>query len=262
MRAIRPLLLIWITASGSALPAASPVGYYRQPALHKDTIVFTAEGDLWKIGVRGGVASRLTTHGGEESLPAISPDGQTLAFVAHYEGPAEIYTMPLAGGLPQRRTYDAGRVTFVGWTPDGKVLYSTNSFSGLPAVQLATLDIRRKDIAGIRSLVPLAQAADGCYEESGKTLFFTRLPFQGSHTKRYHGGTAQNIWKFTTAEPEAAPLTADYKGTSKNPMWWQNRVYFASDRDGTMNLWSMKPDGSDPRQHTRHTGWDVATPSL
>ena len=81
MRAIRPLLLIWITASGSALPAASPVGYYRQPALHKDTIVFTAEGDLWRVSASGGIAQRLTTHSGVETLPAISPAREGLGHV-------------------------------------------------------------------------------------------------------------------------------------------------------------------------------------
>ncbi|MHC4717835.1 MAG: S41 family peptidase, partial [Planctomycetota bacterium] len=60
----------------------------------------------------------------------------------------------------------------------------------------------------------------------------------------------------------ATPLTADYPGTSKRPMWWQGRVYFASDRDGTMNLWSMDPSGGDLRQHTEHAGWDVRSPSL
>jgi len=59
------------------------------------------------------------------------------------------------------------------------------------------------------------------------TLFFTRLPFQGSHTKRYKGGTVQNLWKYTTGDAEAATLTTDFAGTSKNPMWWQGRSIFS-----------------------------------
>src|SRR5262245_16250469 len=93
--------------------AAGPLGYYRMPALHKDTLVFVAEGDLWKVPVSGGNAYRLTTHIGEELYPAISPDGKTLAFVAQYEGPPDVYTMPLAGGQPVRRTWDGGKITFV-----------------------------------------------------------------------------------------------------------------------------------------------------
>ena len=45
-------------------------------------------------------------------------------------------------------------------------------------------------------------------------------------------------------------------------MWWKGRVYFASDRDGTVNIWSMNEDGEDLNQHTFHKGWDVKDPSL
>ena len=261
----------WTTVVGITLalallaPAAladSPVGYYRQPALSGDTLVFVAEGDLWKVAVDGGVARRLTSHPGDESEPAISADGSTVAFVARYEGPRELYTMPLAGGLPVRRTYGSDGVSVSGWTPDGRVLYATETYSTLPNWQLVTLDVSSPEIAGTPRLVPLAQAADGWYDERGKTLYFTRLRFQGSHTKRYKGGTAQTIWRFTEGDAEATPLTDDYPGTSKRPMLWDGRVYFASDRDDTMNLWSMQPDGRDARQHTRHDGWDVASPYL
>jgi len=241
---------------------ATTLGYYRQPALHGDTLVFMAEGDLWKVPVAGGVATRLTSHPGTESTPAVSPDGKTVAFVGEYEGPAEVYTMPLDGGRPTRRTYEAGRVAVWGWTPDGRVLYSTNVYTTLPNYQLVALDVSKPNTAGEREILPLAQAADGSFNDDGGTLYFTRLAFQGSHTRCYQGGTAQNIWKFAAGEREAQPLTADYAGTSKRPMWWQGRVYFASDRDGTMNLWSMRADGSDLQQHTKHVGWEVATPAL
>jgi tricorn protease len=254
--------LLVMIALGSPALAGPPTGYYRQPAIHKDTIVFVAEGDLWKVSAAGGVATRLTTHAGEEGLPAISPDGKTVAFTATYEGPTAVYTMPLTGGPPRRRTFESGSINAVGWTPDGRLLYATDARSGLPDHQLVLLDLRTADGNPTASLVPLSQAAEGCYDDTGKTLYFTRLPFQGSHTRRYKGGTAQNLWKYTSGAAEAVPLTADHKGTSKAPLWWQGRLYFASDRDGTMNLWSMDPQGRDLRQHTRHDGWDVASPSL
>lgn len=241
---------------------ADPQGYYRQPAIHDDTIVFVAEGDLWRVSTKGGGATRLTSHPGEETTPMISPDGRTVAFVGQYEGPSEVYTMPLGGGLPTRRTYHGEGATVVGWRADGKIIYASGAGSGLPNTRLALLDISRNDVAAVETPVPLAQAADGCYDDSGKTLFFTRQAYQGSHTKRYQGGTAQNIWRYADGDSEATPLTQAYLGTSKNPMWWDGRIYFASDRDGTMNIWSMKPDGSDLHQHTDHSAWDVTSPSL
>jgi tricorn protease len=88
------------------------------------------------------------------------------------------------------------------------------------------------------------------------------LPFQGSYTKRYKGGTAQNIWKFEADSEEAVPLTGDYPGTSKTPMWYEGRIYFASDRDGTINIWSMDPDGGNLKQQTEHKYMDVQSPNL
>ena len=92
------------------------LGFYRYPALHGETLVFAAEGDLWKVSTHGGVAERLTTHAAEETNPIISPDGTTLAFTARYEGPAELYTMRLSGGVPVRRTYEAETSVATTWT--------------------------------------------------------------------------------------------------------------------------------------------------
>ncbi|MGE5745407.1 MAG: protease, partial [Gemmatimonadota bacterium] len=254
-------LLATVLPAPARPPAVEPPtashGYYRSPAIRGETIVFTAEGDLWTVSIQGGEARRLTTHAAEESHAAISPEGTTLAFSASYEGPTEVYTMPLGGGLPRRRTWEGAPATVVGWTSEGRILYATAGSSTLPSTQLATLDPR----TGRRELVPLAEASDGSYDASGRVLYFTRYAFQGSHTKRYQGGTAQNIWRYT-AGSEAVPLTADYAGTSKTPMWWNGRIYFATDRDGTMNLWSMDPEGHDLRQLTRHRGWDVRSPAL
>ena len=113
-----------------------------------------------------------------------------------------------------------------------------------------------------RRILPLSQASEGSFDATGKTLYFVRPAFHNNVTKRYRGGTARRIWKFTEGAPEAACLTCDYAGESHSPMWWGGRVYFVSDRDGTMNLWSMDESGHDLRQHTHHSGWDVRDPAL
>ena len=230
-------------------------GYYRLPAIHGDVIIFTAEGDLWSVSSKGGAARRLTSNPGQESHASISPDGKTVAFSAAYEGPTDVYTMPVDGGLPERRTWDA-TATPVGWTPDGRVLYATRRYSTLPDTQLVAVDAQ-----GNREIFPLSQAAQGAFTPEGKTLFFTRLTWQGSSTKRYKGGSVENIWRYQR-NSEAVLLTGDYDGTSRNPMVWNNRVYFLSDRDGTMNVFSMDLQGHDVKQHTHHKGFDVQSASL
>ena len=121
-----PLLpLALILLAFRAIAAEPAAGYYRFPAIHGETVVFTAEGDLWRVNAAGGVAQRLTSHPGKETNASLSPDGKWIAFSAQYEGPVEAYVMPLAGGLPKRLTFDGENAAVRGWTPDGRVLVST-----------------------------------------------------------------------------------------------------------------------------------------
>lgn len=249
------LILTFAYAHTPTRAYAQTRGYYRQPSIHGNDIVFVSEGDLWKVDARGGVANRLTTNLAEETNPQISPDGQQIAFTGRYDGVADIYTIPTTGGTPVRHSWDAGAQA-VGWTNDGRIIYTTARYSGLPNAQLLTVDPSNNS----RRLIPLAQAYDGAFD--GSTLFFTRLRPQGSNTKRYKGGTAQNIWKAQISQnnrdfTEAVPLTSDYTGTSRGVHVWNGRVFFVSDRDNIMNIWSMDENGKNLVQHTFHKDYDV-----
>jgi tricorn protease len=240
------------TAISLAAPSfAAEASYFRMPAVWNDTLVFVAEGDLWRASLGGGLAQRLTTHHDNESFPAVSSDGQWLAFTARYEGSSEVYVMPLFGGAPRRLTYDGGASARVqGWTPDGKVLYASTRFSGRPQARLFTVD----PVTSVKTAVPLAEAAEGCY--LGDQLIFSRRPTLGDNVKGYKGGRAQSIWRFD-GKGEAVPLTGDWAGMSRQPMCVQGRVYFLSDKDGAVNLWSMNASGKDQKQHTKHKDWDI-----
>jgi tricorn protease len=154
---VSSLVAFGVVAPSLSAADASPLhrGYYSYPALHGNTIVFTSEGDLWSVDIHGGAAHRLTSGTGTENQAAISPDGKTVAFLASYEGPDEVYSMPVECGLPQRRTWD-GDSQPAGWAPDGRLMIATERYSTLPNHQLALIDDH-----GGREIIPLAQAAEG-----------------------------------------------------------------------------------------------------
>jgi len=256
------LLAIAITRSAVAegqlagtSTAASHRGFYTSPAIRGENLVFTSEGDLWVVGVNGGVARRLTSNPGVESHAVLSMDGKTVAFSANFEGPTEVYTMPVDGGIPQRRTWD-GDSRPQGFAPDGRLMISTSRYSTLPGTQLVLVSE-----VGAREILPLAEAAEGAYSPEDHNLYFTRWFKQPSETKRYKGGTAESIWKFD-GKSEATPLTADWTGASTEPMFWNKRVYFLSDRDGVMNVYSMDEDGHGVKKESHQKEFDISSAAM
>jgi tricorn protease len=100
-------------------------GYYRQPSIFGDQIVFVSEDDLWRVSASGGVAHRLTATNGLIRRPCFSPDGELLAFSSFEEGALEAYVMPSSGGEVKRLTYFGAISEVFGWREDGEVLFNS-----------------------------------------------------------------------------------------------------------------------------------------
>ena len=246
---------------GAGHAAAQGQGYYQTPALGPGSLVFASEGDLWRAAPEGGDALRLTTHPEAESMPVISPDGQWIAFEATYDGPREIYLIPVAGGAPVRLTHEGGDVAVRGWLDNNRVLYRTSNIPGPVPRLLRTIDRTNLQTADI----PLADAEQAALLSDGRTLAFTRygLSVGGDNAVRYRGGRMGQLWRYTLgSDAEAVRLAADFGAPITSPMSWSGRIYFISDKSGSDNIWSVNEIGGDPRQHTQSTAWQMRTPYL
>src|SRR5436190_18909129 len=100
-------------------------GYYRNPTLWENTLVFVADDDLWSVSIEGGKAVRLTSVVGEANDPVFSPDGQWIAFTGTYEGHSEVYVMPAVGGEARRLTYISEGSSVVGWENANEIIFSS-----------------------------------------------------------------------------------------------------------------------------------------
>jgi tricorn protease len=249
------LAAILVTHTATADP-----GYYRFPTVNADTVVFTAEDDLWSVPLTGGKATRLTTHLAGESHAAFSPDGQRIAFTASYTGVAEAWVMPAGGGQPVQVSTEGQRAQVLGWTPRGEVLYTIQAMPG-PFWSRVTVAVHPDTRA--RRVLPLYGANEVSIGNDG-TVIFTKggLHLTTDNARGYRGGLMAKLWRWRPNQDEAAPLFTDLEANAREPMVAGDRVYFVSDQDGWDNLWSAKLDGSDRRQHTRHTGFGVRGPAL
>ena len=71
-------------------------GLMRYPDASATHIVFLYANNLWLVPRDGGVAVPLAGPQGVEMYPRFSPDGEQIAFVGHYGGNSDLYTIYLA----------------------------------------------------------------------------------------------------------------------------------------------------------------------
>ncbi len=249
-----PLLLTVLPSLAAAAP-----GYLRYPDLHGDTVVFSAEGDLWTASIQGGAAQRVTAHEGTERYPHFSPDGSMLAFTENYDGNADVYVMPVTGGEPRRLTWHPRDDELLGWWDDGQsvVFRSRRDCPHGRSTYLYTVPVD----GGAVEQLPLGWAANIDVDAETGLYAFNRISREHRTWKRYRGGTAQDLWVGHPERQDYQQVTS-FEGTDAFPMWHGGRLYFLSDEGGTANIWSMAADGSDRTQHTRETEWDLRWPAM
>ncbi len=261
MRKALYLTVAAIAGLGWGNAAAKTNGYYQMPAMDSSHLVFASEGDLWRAAPTGGTAVRLTTHPEAEANPFISPDGKWIAFQANYDGPTEIYVMPMAGGKPKRVTFEGGGVTPRGWLDNDRVLYRTSNIPGTIPRLLRTVNV---DGLGVTD-IPLDGADQTAMSPDGRTLVFTRygLNMFSDNAVQYRGGRMAQLWTYTLGSArEAVRLAKDFDAPIRHPMIWNKRIYFVTDKSGTDNIWSMDMSGGDIQQVTQSREWQIRAPML
>ncbi|HLA76048.1 MAG TPA: S41 family peptidase [Vicinamibacteria bacterium] len=252
-------------------PTASPAQtkLLRFPDIAGNRVAFCYAGDLWTAPAEGGIAARLTAHPGLELFPKFSPDGQWLAFTGQYEGDEQVYVMPAEGGEPRQLTYYPARGPsaprhgydnqVMGWSPDGSsiVFRSQRDADGVRSEgQLFTVPAK----GGLAKALPMPTSGAGDFSPDGKRIAYSPL-FRDFRTwKRYQGGWAQDLYVYDLATNDAKPFATSVR-TERDPMWIGDAIYFASDRDGTLNLYSYDPKTEAVAKVTNGTLWDVRWPS-
>jgi tricorn protease len=251
-----------------AAPARAGTKLLRFPDIHKDRVAFCYGGDLWVAPSSGGVATRLTAHEGLELFPKFSPDGAWIAFTGQYDGDEQVYVIPAGGGVPKQLTWYPARGPLparwgydnqvYGWTPDGKaVLFrSLRDAYDLVGTRLFTVGLE----GGLPVPLPMPVSGGGDLASDMQHAVYSPLTRDFRTWKRYEGGWAQDLYIFDFQTRALTPV-AHSPRTERDPMWIGDQIWFASDRDGTLNLYDYDSGTQKVTQATHETQWDVRWPS-
>jgi tricorn protease len=228
----------------------------RNPSLSEDRIAFLYANDIWTVAREGGDARRLTSAGNVSAGPYYSPDHKQIAYSTRARGLLDVYVISSEGGVPRRLTWEPTGSRVAGWSADGKEVLFTSyhaSYSDFPRLYRV-----RADGVGPAQLVPLPSVAAGSFSEDGNTLAY--VPFEQWQTawKRYRGGQTTPIWlaNIKTLEIEKIPRE---NSNDSHPVWNGATVYFLSDRNGPVSLFSYDTGTKQVREVVANQGLDLKT---
>ena len=263
--------LLAVTASFAISVSAQESGearLLRFPATNGKEVAFSYAGDLWTVPISGGEAKRLTSHVGYEMFARYSPDGKTIAFTGEYDGNREVYRIPSTGGEPVRLTYtstnsrdDLGdrmgpNNMVLTWSPDGKSIVYRNRIGDGFQGKLWTVSPE----GGMSEMIPLPEGGFCSYSPDGKKLAYNRVMREFRTWKYYRGGMADDIWVYDPKAKKVENVTSN-DAQDIFPMWIGDEIFFASDRDMIMNLFSYNTKTKQTTKVTTFDTYDVKFPS-
>ena len=223
--------------------------YFAQdPTLTPDgkTIIFSYDGDLWKVPTEGGNAYRITAMDGEESRPSISPDGKWIAFSSNQYGNRDIYIIPVKGGEIKQLTFHDGDDLVSSWSWDSKkIFFSSSRENSTSTYEISVFGETPKRLFPhffnrIHNVVQHPKDGSFFFNESWESSYFT-------DRKRYKGDFNPDIKSYN-------PKTKVFKKhtTYNGKDFWttldkNGGLYFASDENnGEYNLYTFKNNVKTP----------------
>jgi len=193
------------------------------------------------MNVMDGKRKIIHTDAGRMEAPNWMPDGKRIL----YNQGGAIYTIPAEGGEPQKLNTGAANrnnndhvISF-----DGKMLGISSHRDGMPGggSTIYVLPLTGGEPKLITDSTPSYLHG---WSPNGKELVYT--------AQRISASPAYNLYKKSISGGAEQQLTFNKKGLSDGPEYSPDGkyIYFNSNETGTMQVWRIKPDGSNKEQIT------------
>jgi len=213
-----------------------------KPTLTPDAayVIYSYEGDLWKVSSDGGEAYRLTAMDGVETNPSVSPDGKWLAFSSDQYGNDDVYIMPLKGGKITQLTFHQAYDEVSSWNWDSKTInFTSNRYNSMTNYTVHINGGTPKRTFNhyfntIHNVVEHPKTKDVYFNESMESAYYAdRKRYKGDYNPdiKSYNVKSKKYTKHTTYRGKDFGTTIDKSGN----------VYFKSDEyNGEYNLYTFQ----------------------
>ena len=237
--------IVLMIACCAAFAQQNPL-WVRYPAISPDgnMIVFSYQGDLYRVAASGGQATPLTLHEAYDYNPVWSHDGKWIAFASDRYGNMDVFVMPSTGGEAKRLTHYSGPDIPWDFSPDNKqVIFSSNRIDLVTNAQIPGAgmnELYSVNINGGRaSQVITHPAVNAQFNKSGdKIIFHDYKGYEDNWRKHHTSSVTRDLWVYDLKSKKYDQLTT-FEGEDRNPVFHSNDndFYFLSEANGSYNIY-------------------------
>ena len=246
------------TPTEAALPSDTPFPQEEAEPPSGEVIVFYSDRDgnpeIYRINDDGSGLARLTDDPAFDDSPALSPDGQQIAFLTARHDPNpqfphfkyEIYVMDADGSNPRRLTHTDAAEDHPAWSPDGTQILFDADYDGDGFYEIYAMNADGTDVTRLTSGAANDQFGDWSPDGS-------QIAFSSDRNANW------DIFVMNVDGSNQQPLT-DSPDWELFPAWSPDGTRIAFDglvpRSRNTDVFVMNADGSDVRRLTDSPRFD------
>jgi Tol biopolymer transport system component len=195
---------------------------------------------------------RMTENLVEDTLPTLSPDGETLAFVSDRSGNREIYLMDLATGDVHQLTYRLSEDSNPTWSPDGTKIAFQSNRDGVPEIYVIETTCAFEPMGCPQEVVRLTDnAVDDlapAWSPDGDQIAF--MTSRTGNLEIYVMG----------ADGSSPSRLTNNRGVDGFPTWSPDgsMIAYHSEQNGNIDIYMMSLDGERRWRLTDNPDEDIA----
>ncbi len=232
--------------------------WMRYPAISPDgkDIVFSYQGNLYKVRSDSVRALPLTMHPAYDFQPVWSNDGRYIAFASNRYGNFDVFLMSKDGGIPERLTFHSSNDMPYSFSHDNtSILFSSARLDHPQNMQFPSGSLPELYSVSVKGGRPVQIITTPALHVSLNTdgsqmLFEDTKGFEDPFRKHHTSSITRDIWLYEKDGNSFRQLST-FVGEDRDPVFAPNGndFYYLSEQNGTMNV--FKSSLSDPTRYTQ-----------
>lgn len=261
------ITFLFLTFSWSIASAQDDPQWIRYQAISPDGnhIVFTYQGDLYRVSSEGGDATRLTFHEAHDYMPVWSHNGDKIAFASDRYGNFDVFVMDALGGPAERLTYHSNDESPYSFSYDDQhVIFGAVRQDDVDHRQFPTgsqPELYNVPVEGGRvgQIFTIPAEYVQVSSDGSKMIYHDKKGGENEWRKHHQSAITRDIWIYDAENSEHTMLTS-FDGEDRNPVFSSDEqwIYYLSEQSGNSNIHKMSvQDPGVNEQLTHFTNFPV-----